>query len=293
MSFHKLDKARDKNFWSVRVNARHPADRSQDRRACCCATSITTTKPMPGPSGGNWRRIRRRARPSWSRSARRYKEIVVPVYVEEEQPAPKARQKPSVRRPVRGRLLGYGVPAGMARRRSCGHRRHALRLWPTTCPAEAAKRCLELATGGKPRMPPLPVGRRSLRASRRPAAVPRDDQRRGTGSAPSIIPWEKWTVFLHPDQRQWVERDYGGPRVFPAPPAPARRSSHLHRAAHLARTNPDARVLLTTFSDALASACRRELNRLVSSEPRLARAHRRAFARRHRTTALQDAHCGR
>ena len=26
MSFHKLDKAKDKNFWSVRVNARHPAD---------------------------------------------------------------------------------------------------------------------------------------------------------------------------------------------------------------------------------------------------------------------------
>ncbi len=22
-------------------------------------------------------------------------------------------------------------------------------------------------------------------------------------------PWEKWTVFLHPEQRQWVERDYG------------------------------------------------------------------------------------
>ncbi len=25
------------------------------------------------------------------------------------------------------------------------------------------------------------------------------------------FPWEKWTVFLHPEQRQWVERDYAGP----------------------------------------------------------------------------------
>lgn len=25
------------------------------------------------------------------------------------------------------------------------------------------------------------------------------------------FPWEKWTVFLHPEQRQWVERDYTGP----------------------------------------------------------------------------------
>ena len=31
MSFHKLDKAKDKNFWSVRVEQRYPADRSQER----------------------------------------------------------------------------------------------------------------------------------------------------------------------------------------------------------------------------------------------------------------------
>jgi hypothetical protein len=44
----------------------------------------------------------------------------------------------------------------------------------------------------------------------------------------------------------------------------------LHRAAHLARAHPDARVLLTTFSDTLANALRKKLKRLLSSEPRLA-----------------------
>src|SRR5438128_6811997 len=43
----------------------------------------------------------------------------------------------------------------------------------------------------------------------------------------------------------------------------------LHRAAHLARANPDARVLLTTFSDTLASALRTKLARLIGTEPRL------------------------
>jgi superfamily I DNA/RNA helicase len=43
----------------------------------------------------------------------------------------------------------------------------------------------------------------------------------------------------------------------------------LHRAAHLARANPSARVLLTTFSDTLASALRTKLKRLLSNEPRL------------------------
>ena len=44
----------------------------------------------------------------------------------------------------------------------------------------------------------------------------------------------------------------------------------LHRAAYLARTNPDARVLLTTFSDTLANALQTKLKRLLGNEPRLA-----------------------
>ena len=37
----------------------------------------------------------------------------------------------------------------------------------------------------------------------------------------------------------------------------------------MARANPDARVLLTTFSDTLANALRTKLRRLISNEPRL------------------------
>ena len=43
----------------------------------------------------------------------------------------------------------------------------------------------------------------------------------------------------------------------------------LHRAVFLARTNPEARILLTTFSDTLANALRTKLRRLISNEPRL------------------------
>jgi superfamily I DNA/RNA helicase len=43
----------------------------------------------------------------------------------------------------------------------------------------------------------------------------------------------------------------------------------LHRAVFLVRANPDARVLLTTFSDTLANALRTKLRRLISNEPRL------------------------
>ena len=84
------------------------------------------------------------------------------------------------------------------------------------------------------------------------------------------FPWEKWTVFLHPEQRQWVERDYTGPARVSGSAGTGKTIVALHRAVHLARTHPDARVLLTTFSDTLANALHTKLKRLVGSEPRLA-----------------------
>src|SRR5690606_18584285 len=43
----------------------------------------------------------------------------------------------------------------------------------------------------------------------------------------------------------------------------------LHRAAHLARNNANARILLTTFSDPLANALQTKMKRLLGNEPRL------------------------
>src|SRR4029077_19230144 len=79
------------------------------------------------------------------------------------------------------------------------------------------------------------------------------------------FPWEKWTVFLHPEQRQWVERDYAGPARVSGSAGTGKTIVALHRAAHLARKFPDGRVLLTTFSDALANALHTKLKRLVGS----------------------------
>src|SRR5476649_745350 len=84
------------------------------------------------------------------------------------------------------------------------------------------------------------------------------------------FPSEKWMVFLHPEQRQWVERDYAGPARVSGSAGTGKTIVALHRAVHLARKNPTARVLLTTFSDILANALQTKLKRLVSNEPRLA-----------------------
>ena len=79
-------------------------------------------------------------------------------------------------------LLGYGVPAEWLDDVRQATEDTLLAL-ADHLPAEAAEALLELATGGKPRVP-QPAGRRrrSLRSSRRPAPLPRDDECRGTAA---------------------------------------------------------------------------------------------------------------
>ena len=78
------------------------------------------------------------------------------------------------------------------------------------------------------------------------------------------FPWEKWTVFLHPEQRQWVKQNYTGPARVSGSAGTGKTIVALHRASFLARTHQQARVLLTTFSDTLASALHTKLKRLIS-----------------------------
>src|SRR5258707_412058 len=82
-------------------------------------------------------------------------------------------------------------------------------------------------------------------------------------------PWEKWTIFVRPSQRKWIERDYSGPARVSGSAGTGKTIVALHRAVFLAQTNPDTRVLLTTFSETLANALRTKLRRLISNEPRL------------------------
>ena len=42
-------------------------------------------------------------------------------------------------------------------------------------------------------------------------------------------PWEKWTVFLHPAQRQLVERDYNGPARVSGSAGTGKTIVALHR----------------------------------------------------------------
>ncbi len=75
-------------------------------------------------------------------------------------------------------------------------------------------------------------------------------------------PWERWIVFLHPSQRELVEKSFSGPARVAGSAGTGKTVVALHRARRLAQ-DPHSRVLLTTFSEPLAIALERKLQILA------------------------------
>lgn len=71
-------------------------------------------------------------------------------------------------------------------------------------------------------------------------------------------PWETWSVFLHPTQRDIIEQDFSGPARVAGSAGTGKTVVALHRAARLANID-GARILLTTFSQPLASLLQSKL----------------------------------
>jgi mRNA-degrading endonuclease RelE of RelBE toxin-antitoxin system len=271
MSFHKLEKAKDKRFWSVRVGSdiRLIVHKSESSLLLCYVNHhdkaydwAERRKLETHPKTGAAQLVEIRET---------VKEVVVPVYVHAEiAAAPESATKRVIfATRSNDELLGYGVPAEWLSDVKAANEDTLLAL-ADHLPAEAAEALLELATGGNPR----------VSAPSAPAANPFEhpDAHRRFRVMTNVqeleraleFPWEKWTVFLHPEQREWVERDYSGPGRVSGSAGTGKTIVALHRAALLARKHPDSRVLLTTFSDTLANALRTKLKRLLANEPRLA-----------------------
>jgi mRNA-degrading endonuclease RelE of RelBE toxin-antitoxin system len=261
MSFHKLDKAKDKHFWSVRVGSdiRLIVHKTQGSLLLCYADHhdkaydwAERRKLQTHPKTGAAQLVEIRET---------VQEVIVPVYVQTELPL--------IVDISDDQLLGYGVPPEWLNDVRQANEVSLLTL-ANRLPAEAAEALLELATGGKPRAPqpiaPItspfdhPDAQRRFRVMKNVEELERALD----------YPWDKWTVFLHPDQRELVERSYAGPARVSGSAGTGKTIVAVHRAVFLARANRDTRVLLTTFSNVLANALRTKVRRLISNDPRLA-----------------------
>ncbi len=266
MRFHRLDKARDRRFWSVRVTSDlrlivHRSDASlllcyvghHDKAYDWAERRKLETHPRTGAA--QLVEIRETVQ-----------EIVVPVYLRSEPgPTPTA---PLLAARSDDELLGFGVPPEWLADVKQATEDTLLAL-VEHLPAEAAEAVLEIATGGTPRAaePSAPI-----EPFEHPDALRRFRVMANVEELERALefPWEKWTVFLHPDQRELVEHDWQGPARVTGSAGTGKTIVALHRAVHLTRRHDDARVLLTTFSDTLAHALRTQLRRLLGNEPRLA-----------------------
>lgn len=83
-------------------------------------------------------------------------------------------------------------------------------------------------------------------------------------------PFAAWRVFLHPSQRRVAHRvSYGGPVQVTGGPGTGKTVVALHRVKHLLARSPEARILLTTYTNALAAALRENLTLLLDGDPSL------------------------
>ncbi|VFU10488.1 3'-5' exonuclease [Methylocella tundrae] len=286
LSFHKLDRAKDTNFWSVRVNA--------DIRLIVHRTpsSLLLTYVDHHDDAYKWAERRKIERHPATGAMQLVEvrerieeiEILKPKVIEALAQAAKPKLFDNLRK---FELMSFGVPEEwIADVRTADE--DSLFDVIKHLPQEAQEALLKLAVGEQPEIPAA-VPKAPYQSAAPPAvesapilfdadafAHP-DAQRRFrlVSTAEELqraldYPWEKWAVFLHPDQTALVERDYSGPVRVSGSAGTGKTIVALHRAVYLARQNPAAKVLLTTFSHALANALKRKIDQLIGNEPLVA-----------------------
>ena len=271
LSFHKLDRAKDTNFWSVRVNA--------DIRIIVhrTAASILLVYVDHHDDAYKWAERRKIERHPTTGAMQlvEVRERVEEIEIFKPKEAPVAlapAAKPTVKlfdNLRKFELMAFGVPEEWVNDVRAATEDTLFDIIEHL-PQEAQEALLKLAVGEKP-LPPEPA---PVEAD--PFAHP-DAQRRFRvlTNAEELkqaldYPWDKWAVFLHPAQAELVEKSFSGPTRVSGSAGTGKTIVALHRAVHLTRANPGSTVLLTTFSKALANSLRVKLASLVGGDPSIA-----------------------
>ncbi|WP_448568974.1 3'-5' exonuclease [Thermus sp.] len=164
-------------------------------------------------------------------------------------------------------LLDLGVPPSYIKPLRLVEAEEELEELLTGLPQDVQERLLDLYAGKKVVPPPKvstledlawhPLSRQHLQFIR-----DLDELRRALA-----YPWERWMVFLHPAQREAVERGFQGPARVTGPAGTGKTVVALHRAATLAQRYPEAPLLLTSFNRFLVARLRTGLRLLLGEVP--------------------------
>ncbi len=275
IQLHRIEKSKDNHFWSARVG--------RDVRLIVHRTAGSFLLCYVGhhDDAYAWAERRKIERHPTTGAAQivEVRETVreIPTYVTVErsmpEPAPEASAEPVSRPPAPlfdhltdDDLLGYGVPPDWTEVVLAATDDDVLDI-VAHLPAEAAEAVLQLAVGETPAVTPAVSD--AADPFEHPDALRRFRTVDGRDELERALdfPWDKWAVFLHPAQRDTVERSFTGPARTAGSAGTGKTVVALHRAVYLATRDESARGLLTTFSDPLARALKDKLRTLVSNRP--------------------------
>ena len=267
--FHRIDRSKEKNFWSVRAtrDIRLIVHKTSDRITICyvdhhdnayawAERRVFETHPTTGAL-------------QIVELVERIEEVaaepkVVPadtLFQPIETPAP----PPGLENISSEDLLQHGVPERWVDTLLAADGNRVLEL-TDHLPAEASEAVLAFLFGETPGAPEI--------AER---GAPHPDELRRFRVVEHVeeleqalnFPWDKWSVFLHPSQRRFVDADYSGPARVAGSAGTGKTVVALHRAVRMARRE-GARVLLTTFSKPLAASLEHKVRVLNGDQNALA-----------------------
>lgn len=258
LSLHRIDRCRDPDFWSARVN--------RDIRIVLHKRGGDTALVFVGHHdvAYEWAERHRLERHPATGAAQlveireTVEEIVVRRYVEEA-----VRKPPIFASESDDTLRNWGVPEDWLETVKQATEDTVLDI-AGHLPDEAQEALLAAAVGERPVLRALTsteTGYSHPDARRRFMVV--GDQ--AELSAALDAPWDDWAIFLHPAQREFVDRNFSGPARVIGSAGTGKTVVALHRAVRLAAEDSNHRVLLTTFTRALAEGLTIKLNRLVSN----------------------------
>lgn len=265
LQFHRIDKSKDHNFWSMRV--------SRDVRLIVHKTeaSFLICYVDHHDDAYKWAERRRIETHPATGAAQivevreRIEEIRVPQPPLMAEPVLKPVQLPLFAHYEDADLLQYGVPQDWLNDVKLATEDTLFDL-ADHLPQEAAEALLDLAVGKKPvkvilapeTVDPMvhPDAQRRFRVME-----DLDELKRALD-----FPWDQWTVFLHPSQRHVVEQTFNGPARVSGSAGTGKTVVAIHRAANILKKNKDAKLLLTTFSLPLANALGSKLKILTGDD---------------------------
>ena len=269
LQFHRIDKSKDPNFWSIRANRdiRVIVHKTADSFLICY-----TDHHDDAYIWAERRRIETHPKTGAAQIVEvreRVEEIAVPAYAAPEPQVVAAADvsqerylPPLFHSLSKDDLLGVGVPEDWI-----ADLRHASEDTffdlADHIPAEAAEALLDYVATGVLRKPdealpgtsPFdhPDAERRFRVMEDVEALQRALE----------YPLDQWAIFLHPSQRQVVDLEFGGPTRVCGSAGTGKTVVALHRTAALLKKYPQAKVLLTTFSSPLANALEHKLRMLT------------------------------